>query len=229
MNSEIKNHNQTENNTKDFDKKFSKMLSTYLDDKLLKKLEKAKVIIIGCGGLGSNIAPLLVRNGIRYLTLVDYDIVELSNLNRQNYYIEDLGKKKTDALKEKLIKINNGICVNTFNIRIDDSNIELLLSEHDIVVEAVDNERTKSLIFNKACELGKYIVSASGVAGFGNCDEIKIKRGKNFSIVGDFKTSLSDDKPLASKVCAIASIQTDEILRLVKNDELRLFQWKSEW
>ncbi|MFN3691757.1 MAG: sulfur carrier protein ThiS adenylyltransferase ThiF [Fervidobacterium sp.] len=224
MNFEIKNNNKIENSFEDISKQFSRMLSFYFSNEMLKKLEKARVIIIGCGGLGSNIASILVRSGIKYITLVDYDTVDLSNLNRQNYNIEDLGKMKTDALKENLIKINKEICVNVLNLKVDDLNIEEILSTHNIVVEAVDNERTKSLIFNKACELGKYIVSASGVAGFGNCEEIKIKRGRNFSIVGDFKTSIKDEKPLASKVCAIASIQADEILRLVRDDELHLFK-----
>lgn len=207
---------------------FQKILPIYFDSAFLKRLQKVKVIIIGCGGLGSNIAPLLVRSGITHITLVDHDKVEIENLNRQNYTLFEIGKKKTEALKELLLKINNQSFVNVINIKLDSSNIDELISPYDVVVEAVDDKETKALIFNKACELGKYVVSASGVAGFGDCENIKIKRGKNFAIVGDFKTSVEHKRPVASKVCAIASIQADEILRMVKEDELHLFNEFSE-
>lgn len=65
---------------------FDLMLRNYFDEKMLEKLSKVKILIIGCGGLGSNIAVLLVRCGVKNLTIIDFDKVDISNLNRQNYF-----------------------------------------------------------------------------------------------------------------------------------------------
>lgn len=69
-------------------------------------VKKARVAVCGLGGLGSNIAVMLARTGVGYLKLIDFDIVEPSNLNRQSYYVEHLGMFKTDALKEQIKRIN---------------------------------------------------------------------------------------------------------------------------
>jgi len=198
---------------------FEIMLKNYFDEKMLEKLSKVKILIIGCGGLGSNIAVMLVRSGVKNLTIIDFDKVEISNLNRQNYFFYQTGQEKVSALKDILEKVNPYIAVKALNMKIDESNIDDLILQHDIIVEAVDNEQTKMLIFKKAHEHGKKVVLASGVAGFGDCENIKIKRGKNFSIVGDFVTSIKEKKPLAPKVIAVAAMQADEVLRMVSELE----------
>lgn len=198
---------------------FDLMLKNYFDEKMLEKLSKVKILIIGCGGLGSNIAVMLVRSGVKNLTIVDFDKVDVSNLNRQNYFFYQTGQEKVSALKDILEKINPYIAVKALNMKIDELNIDDLILQHDIIVEAVDNELTKMLIFRKAHEHGKKVVLASGVAGFGDCENIKIKRGKNFSVVGDFVTSIKDKKPLAPKVIAVAAMQADEVLRMVSELE----------
>lgn len=198
---------------------FDLMLKNYFDEKMLEKLSKVKILIIGCGGLGSNIAVMLVRSGVKNLTIVDFDKVDVSNLNRQNYFFYQTGQEKVSALKDILEKINPYVAVKALNMKIDELNIDDLILQHDIIVEAVDNELTKMLIFRKAHEHGKKVVLASGVAGFGDCENIKIKRGKNFSVVGDFVTSIKDKKPLAPKVIAVAAMQADEVLRMVSEVE----------
>lgn len=192
--------------------KFKDILSNYLSLEDIRKIEKTKIIIIGCGGLGSNIAKALVRTGFLKITIIDFDIVELKNLNRQDFYIDQVGMKKTEALKENLLKINNEALIETLNLKITEENIEVL-KKADIVVEAVDKEEYKRLIFEFCINNRIKIVAASGVAGFG--DEIKIRRGINFSIVGDFEKSIKDFSPLAPKVTAVASLQADEVLRMV--------------
>ncbi len=195
------------------------MLKNYFDEKMLEKLSKVKVLIIGCGGLGSNIAVMLVRSGIKNLTIVDFDRVDILNLNRQNFFFYQAGQEKVSALKDILEKINPYVTVKALNMKIDESNIDHLILQHDIIVEAVDGEQTKMLIFKKAFEHGKKVVMASGIAGFGDCENIKIKRGKNFSVVGDFVTSIKDKKPFAPKVMAVAAMQADEVLRMVSELE----------
>ncbi|MBT1278773.1 sulfur carrier protein ThiS adenylyltransferase ThiF [Thermoanaerobacter sp. CM-CNRG TB177] len=198
---------------------FDMMLKNYFDEKMLEKLSKVKILIIGCGGLGSNIAVMLVRSGIKNLTIVDFDKVDILNLNRQNYFFYQVGEEKVSALKDILSKINPSVNVKAKNIKIDESNLDELILQHDIIVEAVDNELTKTLIFRKAHEHSKKVVLASGVAGFGDCENIKIKRGKDFAIIGDFVTSINDKKPFAPKVIAVAAMQADEVLRIVSELE----------
>jgi len=83
------------------------------------KLKKAKVCILGLGGLGSNVAILLARSGIGYLKLVDFDIVEASNLNRQQYRISHIGIKKTEAIKTIIKEINPFVEIDTLDIKVD--------------------------------------------------------------------------------------------------------------
>lgn len=198
---------------------FELMLKNYFDDEMLEKLGRVKILIIGCGGLGSNIAVILVRCGVKNLTIVDFDDVDISNLNRQSYFFYQAGQSKVSALSEIISKINSHVSIKALNVRVDESNIDELISNYDIIVEAVDDEDIKALIFNKSLAHGKKIVAASGVAGFGDCENIKIKRGKDFSIVGDFCTSIKEKRPYAPKVTAVAAIQADEILRMVNELE----------
>ncbi len=197
--------------------RFQKMLLNYFSKEELKKINKTHLLIIGCGGLGSNIANILLRCGFKKIILVDFDLVSFKNLNRQFFFQNQCGKKKTEALKENLLKINQKTDIKTINEKIDEEKLEKIIKKNkiDIIIEAVDDENTKKMIFEKTLTLNKRVVSASGVAGFGDTENIKIKRGKNFSLIGDMKKSVQNYKPLAPKVCAIASIQADEVLRMV--------------
>ncbi|MCX7904091.1 MAG: sulfur carrier protein ThiS adenylyltransferase ThiF [Caloramator sp.] len=192
--------------------KFKDILLNYLSMDEIEKIQKTNIFIVGCGGLGSNAAKALVRTGFLKITLIDFDIVELKNLNRQDFYLDQVGMKKTEALKENLLRINDEVLVETLNFKITKDNIALL-KQADVVLEAVDGDEYKRLIFEFCIENKIKIVSASGIAGFG--DEIKVRRGESYSIVGDFKKSIKDFSPLAPKVCAVASLQADEVLRMV--------------
>ncbi|ABB14278.1 sulfur carrier protein ThiS adenylyltransferase ThiF [Carboxydothermus hydrogenoformans] len=198
---------------------FNLMLKNYFNDDLLQKLSRVKVLIIGCGGLGSHIAWMLIRCGFQNLKIVDFDRVELKNLNRQGYFFTQVGLPKVLALKDILTQINPGANIAIAVEKIDGKNVEKIIMSYDVIVEAVDDETTKALIFEAAMKLNKKVVAASGVAGFGDCERIKIKRGRNFVIVGDFATSVKDKKPYAPKVTAVAAIQADEVLRMVVEDE----------
>ena len=84
-----------------------------------KKLKKTRVCILGLGGLGSNVAVLLARAGIGYLKLIDFDVVEASNLNRQQYRISHIGMKKTEAMKTIIREINPFVEVDILDIKVD--------------------------------------------------------------------------------------------------------------
>lgn len=198
-------------------KKFEKIFLKYYTKKELKKIKKTKLLIIGCGGLGTNIAKILTRAGFKNFLLIDFDIVEIENLNRQQFFVSQCGQKKVFALKNNLKKINPNIKVKTLVTKIDKEKLKNILEDKsiDVVIESVDDAETKKLIFETAIECGKKVVCASGVGGYGDCENIKIKRGENFSIVGDMKSCVKDYKPLSAKVSAVASIQADEVLRMV--------------
>lgn len=195
---------------------FEKMLLSYFRKEQLDKIQKTRIVIIGCGGLGSNGAITLTRTGFKNFILIDYDKVEISNLNRQFYFLHQIGIPKVKALKENILKINPDCYVEEYEERITPENIENFMHKGDIIMEAVDSAQTKALILNTAIKLNKKVVSASGVCGYGNSEEIKIKRiNNNVSIVGDFESDNSIFKPYAPKVIAISSLQCDEILRMV--------------
>jgi sulfur carrier protein ThiS adenylyltransferase len=196
---------------------FNKILINYFSEEELNKIKKTKLLIIGCGGLGSNIANILIRTGFCNIVLIDFDKVEMKNLNRQIFLPGQCGNKKVFVLKENLLKINSKAKIKAINKKIDRENLKkiILKEKPDIVIEAVDNEQTKKFIFEEAIKLNKKVICASGIAGFGDCENIKIKRGKNFVIAGDMIKSIKNFKPLAPKVAAVAAIQADEVLRMV--------------
>ena len=144
-----------------------------------KKLKKTRVCILGLGGLGSNVAVLLTRSGIGYLKLVDFDIVEASNLNRQQYRISHIGIKKTEAMKSIIREINPFVEVDILDIKVDRKNIYSIVGDIEIVVEAFDRAETKVMILEELLtNKNKIVVSASGMAGLGSANEIVTKKLK---------------------------------------------------
>lgn len=152
------------------------------------KLEQGKVAILGLGGLGSNIAISLARIGVGKLVLADFDVVEPSNLNRQQYFIDDIGKNKTDALKENIKRINPFINIKTHNIFITKDNMKYF-DDVDIIIEAFDNPKYKAQICNYVLlnMKDKYLIASSGMAGYYDSNIITTKQIRDkFYICGDF-------------------------------------------
>ncbi len=186
------------------------------------KVKCATVGIAGLGGLGSNIAIMLTRLGIKKLILVDFDVVEPSNLNRQQYFIKHLGMKKTDALQEILKDINPFVEVETIDVFLDESNIKGIFNDVDIVVEAFDSPTSKATIVNTVLHdmPEHYIVAASGLAGYYSNNSIKTKRiSDKFYLVGDDE---SGAKPgcglMAPRAALAASHQANTVLRIIMGE-----------
>lgn len=187
------------------------------------KVKKGRVAIAGLGGLGSNIAIMLARIGVGEMLLVDFDIVEPSNLNRQSYYISHLGMPKTAALKKQIEEINPFIKINTKTVKITEENIKELFSEYDIICEAFDKPDQKSMLVNTALEQlpEVKIVSASGMAGFDSSNLIKtIRPMKRLYLCGDLENGARVGKGLmAPRVQICAGHQANMILRLLVGQE----------
>ena len=187
-----------------------------------KKLKKTRVCILGLGGLGSNVAVLLARSGIGYLKLVDFDIVEASNLNRQQYRISHIGIKKTEAMKSIIREINPFVEVDILDIKVDRENIYSTVGDIEIVVEAFDRAETKAMILEELLtNKNKIVVSASGMAGLGSANEIVTKKIKdNFYLVGDNYSDYEEYLGIMStRVMICAAHQANVVLRLILGEE----------
>nr|MDE7314968.1 sulfur carrier protein ThiS adenylyltransferase ThiF [Mucispirillum sp.] len=186
-------------------------------------LKNSSVAVCGLGGLGSNAAISLARAGVGRLKLIDFDIVEPSNINRQAYFIEHIGKNKTDALKEIINKISPYINIETVNIYLDEENILNELSGFQVILECFDNVLSKMNLIEKCVNnmRDSYIIGASGVAGYYNTDKLEQKPlGSNCIIIGDFENEAGFNQGLyAPRVAAAANIQANTALRYLLKDK----------
>lgn len=181
-------------------------------------VRQASVGIAGLGGLGSNIALLLARTGVGHLVLVDDDVVEPSNLNRQQYAIRHLGMAKTDALAGQIQDINPYIHVETHCVRITQANAVELFQPCSIVCEALDNPECKSMLVTTLLERENvYVVAGSGMAGYGPANDIVTR--KKFSrlyVCGDGVTAAQNGVGLmAPRAMLCAAHQANAVLRLL--------------
>jgi molybdopterin/thiamine biosynthesis adenylyltransferase/rhodanese-related sulfurtransferase len=130
------------------------------------KLKKAKVLVVGAGGLGSPIALYLAAAGVGRLSILDFDTVDLSNLQRQVLYTtEQIGKSKAECAKERLLALNPGLEILALNERLTKENALALFASHDVIADGADNFLTRYLSNDAAVLTGKPLVSAS-ILGF---------------------------------------------------------------
>jgi sulfur carrier protein ThiS adenylyltransferase len=187
------------------------------------KIKKSTVGIAGLGGLGSAIAIALARIGVGKLILVDFDRVEPSNLNRQQYFVHQIGMAKVEALQKNIATINPYVKVQTYQEKLDRNNVERIFKEAEVVVEAFDRAEEKAMLINTVSEKmpDKYIVAASGVAGYGENNEIKTVRfSSKIFIVGDQKTAAQPGIGLmAPRVGIAAHHQANTVLRILLGEE----------
>ena len=186
------------------------------------KLKKAKVCILGLGGLGSNVAVLLARSGIGYLKLIDFDVVEASNLNRQQYRISHIGIKKTEAIKTIIKEINPFVEIDTLDIKVDRENILSVVEDIEIVVEAFDRAETKAMAIEELLtNKNKIVISASGMAGLGSANEVITRKIKeNFYLIGDNYSDYEEYSGIMStRVMLCAAHQANMVLRLILGEK----------
>ncbi|GKX27613.1 thiamine biosynthesis protein ThiF [Vallitalea longa] len=183
------------------------------------RIKKGKVVVAGLGGLGSNIAIMLARTGVGKLLLVDYDVVEPSNLNRQHYNISHLGMYKTEALEKQINEINPYVEIETRNIKVTENNIVKLFTGYDIICEAFDGPEAKSILVNVVLEKlqDAYIVAASGMAGYDSSNMIQTTNPiKNLYVCGDLENEAKIGQGLmAPRVNICAGHQANMVLRLL--------------
>ena len=207
-------------NTKIPDKsEINNVLSMRHTKEVFEKLKNARVAVAGLGGLGSNIALMLARAGVGTLHLIDFDEVDLSNLNRQQYFISHLGMYKTDAIKDEISRINPYINVITDCVKVTDDNIDSLFKDDSVICEAFDNPDCKAMLVNHIFETRKdaYIVAASGMAGTEKSNTIITRKiTDRFYLCGDETSGAVMGNGLMSpRVTICAAHQANAILRII--------------
>ena len=192
------------------------------DPKILSILRNSVVGIAGAGGLGSNVAFSLARAGIGTLIIADFDKIEPSNLNRHQYFIEQIGRSKVEALLENLRKINPFSKYEIHNLEINDNNISEIFADAEILVEAFDMaEMKKMLIESWVSQFPKRpIIAASGLAGFGKNEILHTRKIGSLYICGDEDTEVEEGiSPMAPRVGIVANIQANLVLELLLKTE----------
>ena len=189
---------------------------------LQKKLAASSVAVCGLGGLGSNIAIALARAGIGRLHIIDFDCVDISNLNRQQYFPDQLGIPKSRALGDTLRRIAPYCEIVSDDTMLNESNIPKLLVDDDIIVEAFDKADQKAMLVNGVLEKMplKYLVSGSGMAGLAPSNMIITKKvTKRFYLCGDGVSDVDDGMGLvASRVLICAGHQAHAVIRIIAGE-----------
>lgn len=189
-------------------------LTRHLDPGWQEVAAAVSIGVIGAGGLGSNCAMHLVRSGFSNLVLADPDVIEASNLNRQAFFLHQIGHPKVLALRDNLLAVNPEARILAHSERVDEANIATLFGACQAVVEAVDEARTKKLVVETMAAAGRFVVSASGLGGSGRTGRMTTRTlGPNLVVVGDMTTPCdANHPPLAPGVGMAAAMQADAIL-----------------
>lgn len=188
------------------------------DPYINKILENASVSILGCGGLGSNIAMSLARCGVGNIYIYDYDKVEYSNLNRQNYDMNDLGKSKVAQTKKRIGETIPYAKVHAKELKINWDNLSEISKKTDIFIEAFDKKEMKSLVFDYFLgKKGKKLIIGSGLSGLGDLDDIRIKKIDNVTMIGDFRTS-PDQGLYLPYVGLVASLEALYAIKIIEGE-----------
>ncbi len=186
-------------------------------------ISRGRVAVAGLGGLGSHVAAALARCGVGALKLIDFDVVDESNLHRQHYFPRHLGRPKTEALAEMLREINPYLEIETADIRLTAENVPEVLAGRPVIVEALDRAEAKAELVSAALAAfpTAYVVSASGLAGLGSANAIVSRRAaKRLFVCGDGLSEVREGVSLmAPRVMVCAGHQANLVLRLLLNME----------
>jgi sulfur carrier protein ThiS adenylyltransferase len=188
------------------------------------RVKAARVGIAGLGGLGSAVAITLARVGVGALVLADFDVVEPSNLNRQQYFIDQVGMKKTEALAANLRRVNPYVAIEMRDLVLTRQNIPEVFAGCDALAECFDDPHAKremTLAVRKAMP-GVPLVTVSGLAGHGPASAIGVRRIFNdIYLVGDRESAAQPGRGLmAPRVAVAAGHQANLIFRLLLGENI---------
>ena len=190
------------NNANNFLNRFKIMVGEYG----IEKINSARIIVFGVGGVGSALVEFLVRSGVENITIVDFDKVDETNINRQLVAFQsNIGKTKVDEMEIKLKNINPSINLKKCACKLTNENIDdFNLSTYDIIIDCIDDLNAKKALISKASQLNKYILCACGAGN--RYEEIP-----HFEIVDIYKTSYDPIAKILRKYCAENGIKHLEV------------------
>ena len=190
-----------------------------------KKIQNSKVLVVGCGGLGSPVIDLLSRAGIGKIGIMDHDKVSLSNLHRQIMFTaDDVGKYKVNILKKKISKINKKVKVKIYRNKADEKNLGKILKKYDVIVDGTDNFKAKFLLNKFSLKYKKKLIvgAISKFEGHIFTFDFSLKKspclkcfyqGEPAEGVLDCET----DGILGSTTVVTGSLQANEVLKSILN------------
>ena len=190
-----------------------------------KLISKAKILVVGAGGLGCPIAEYLSRAGIGTLGIVDFDKVQLSNIHRQSMYnTKDIGKFKVDVVQKKIKLINPLVKIKKIKKKINEKNIKNIVSKFDIIVDGSDNFKTKFLLNKYSIKFKKFYISGAISKFDGHIFTFNFKNKNEPCLRCFYQTEPSDDilncetEGILGPVAAVvANIQTNEVIKKILN------------
>jgi len=208
-------------------KDFEKLYFAKRDLLVLSILKESTVGIAGAGGLGSNAAMLLARAGIGRLIIADFDVVEPSDLNRQFYFLDQIGLPKVVALEQNLKKLNPYSIYEMHNVRVTPDNVKEIFSPADLLIEAFDRAEEKQMLIEQWLTHfpRKPIIAASGLAGYGGNNKLRQRKLGNLYICGDQATECDEcTAPMAPRITVVAAMQANlaiELLVKIKGKKMK--------
>ena len=187
------------------------------------RVKRATVGIAGVGGLGSAVAIALARTGVGALIIADFDLIEPSNLNRQQYFLDQLGQPKVYALRDTLARINPHVHVTACHLRVTSGNAAEIFGSVDVLVEAFDRADQKAMLAETftARFPDRPLVTGSGMAGYGPANSVATRRVfGNLYLCGDGTTAAAPGIGLmAPRVGIAAHHQANAVLRLLLGED----------
>ncbi len=197
---------------------FAREYFAHRDEPVLGVLRQSSVGIAGAGGLGSNVAVALARAGVGRLVIADFDRVEPSNLNRQQYFVDQVGERKVEALRANLLAINPYSLYEIHDVRITRTNATRIFARIDVLVEAFDKAEAKEMLIESSLARfpGRPIVAASGLAGYGCNRRIRSRRLGNLYLCGDESSQCPRGvSPMAPRVALVAAMQANQVVEIL--------------
>lgn len=193
---------------------FEQGLLRYLSAARLRKIRSFSIGIAGAGGLGSNIAMCLIRSGFNNFTLADKDAIEPSNLNRQYFFIDEIGRPKAEALKRRMLAVNPDAHITARRTVLTAGNINVCFSDRAVIFEAFDGAENKKMLVEAFAGSAAIVISGSGMAGLTNDTPLTIKKiHDRLFIVGDHVTRAGPrTPPFAPRVVACAALMASVAL-----------------
>jgi len=194
---------------------FEQGLLKFLKPEQLSLIQTQKVGIGGAGGLGSNCAMILVRSGFKNLEIIDQDVIDASNLNRQQYFSAEIGLPKVDRLKKRLLDINSDANILTHQLKWQEDNAANFFKGYDFIIEAFDVTDWKFRFVQYYAQHFPVIVSGVGMAGLTEKKPMTVKRIGNIYTCGDRSTdSAQGHPPMAPRVTQCAAMMAEVVLDL---------------